>query len=88
MIELCSNLFENIRFPHLGLLKLLHVACQIPEQCEYPVTAETRQHLAICLQRLYDDMVFDTKRKIFSERLDEFYKYENFVRCSNDATVK
>ncbi|VBB27322.1 unnamed protein product [Acanthocheilonema viteae] len=56
-----------------GLLKLLHVSTQLPEQCDYPVTAETRQHLAICLTRLYDDMVFDTRRQIFKERVDAFF---------------
>lgn len=35
----------------------MHIACQIPELCDYPVTAETRQHVAIFLARLYDDMV-------------------------------
>jgi hypothetical protein len=59
--------------PIAGLLKLLHVATQIPEQCEYPVSADTRQHNAICLARLYDDMVFDTKRAIFNERLSGFF---------------
>lgn len=57
-----------------GLLKLLHMATQIPEQCDYPVSAETRQHVALCLARLWDDMVFDTKRTIFSEKVDQFYK--------------
>uniref|UniRef100_A0A915Q3F6 Protein unc-45 homolog B n=1 Tax=Setaria digitata TaxID=48799 RepID=A0A915Q3F6_9BILA len=56
-----------------GLLKLLHVSTQLPEQCEYPVTAETRQHLAVCLTRLYDDMIFDTRRQIFKERVDAFF---------------
>ncbi|VDO41133.1 unnamed protein product [Onchocerca flexuosa] len=56
-----------------GLLKLLHISTQLPEQCEYPVTAETRQHLAVCLTRLYDDMVFDTRRQIFKERVDAFF---------------
>ncbi|KAM3728902.1 Protein unc-45 [Dirofilaria immitis] len=56
-----------------GLLKLLHVSTQTPEQCEYPVTAETRQHLAVCLTRLYDDMVFDTRRQIFKEKVDAFF---------------
>ncbi|VDO33014.1 unnamed protein product [Brugia timori] len=56
-----------------GLLKLMHVSTQIPEQCEYPVTAETRQHLAVCLTRLYDDMVFDTRRQIFKEKVDTFF---------------
>uniref|UniRef100_F1KS65 Protein unc-45 A n=1 Tax=Ascaris suum TaxID=6253 RepID=F1KS65_ASCSU len=56
-----------------GLLKLLHVATQIPEQCEYPVSSETRQHLAICLSRLNDDMVFDNRRAIYKERVDAFF---------------
>lgn len=58
-----------------GLLALLDVASQIPELCEYPVSAETRQHVAICLQRLEEDMVFDTKRTIFKEKVDMFFKY-------------
>uniref|UniRef100_A0A915DSP8 UNC-45/Cro1/She4 central domain-containing protein n=1 Tax=Ditylenchus dipsaci TaxID=166011 RepID=A0A915DSP8_9BILA len=56
-----------------GLFKLLHIASQIPEQCEYPVTADTRQHTAIFLTRLYDDMVFDTRRTIFKEKVDQFF---------------
>uniref|UniRef100_A0A0N5BDT4 TPR_REGION domain-containing protein n=1 Tax=Strongyloides papillosus TaxID=174720 RepID=A0A0N5BDT4_STREA len=56
-----------------GLSKLLHVASQIPEQCEYPVSNDTRNHLAICLQRLYDDMVFDTKRNIFKEKVETYF---------------
>ncbi|KAI6209433.1 Protein unc-45-like protein B [Aphelenchoides besseyi] len=56
-----------------GLLKLLHVSTQIPELCDYEVTAETRQHLALCLARLWDDMVFDTKRAIYREKVDAFF---------------
>ncbi|VDN01183.1 unnamed protein product [Thelazia callipaeda] len=55
-----------------GLLKLLHVSTQLPERCEYPVTSETREYLAVCLARLYDDMVFDTRRQIFKEKVDKF----------------
>ena len=47
---------------------------QIPEQCDYPVSAETRQHLAVCLARLDNDMVFDPRRAIFKEKLDFFFK--------------
>ncbi|MFH4983925.1 hypothetical protein AB6A40_010634 [Gnathostoma spinigerum] len=57
-----------------GLLKLFLLSSQIPEQCTIPVSAETRQHLAICLCRLYDDCVFDTKRAVYRERLDGFFK--------------
>ena len=65
----------NTRRQHfVGLLKLLHVATQLPEQHEYEVTAETRQHLSLCLARLWDDMVFDTKRTIFREKVDSFFK--------------
>ncbi|KAK5975120.1 Protein unc-45 B [Trichostrongylus colubriformis] len=56
-----------------GLLCLLDVASQIPEQCDYPVSHETRQHVAICLQRLDEDMVFDTKRLIYKEKVDLFF---------------
>uniref|UniRef100_A0AC34R7E1 UNC-45/Cro1/She4 central domain-containing protein n=1 Tax=Panagrolaimus sp. JU765 TaxID=591449 RepID=A0AC34R7E1_9BILA len=56
-----------------GLLKLLHLASQIPEVCDYPVSAETRQHVAICLARLYDDMVFDTRRAIYREKVDQYF---------------
>uniref|UniRef100_A0A8R1E4Q9 TPR_REGION domain-containing protein n=1 Tax=Caenorhabditis japonica TaxID=281687 RepID=A0A8R1E4Q9_CAEJA len=56
-----------------GLLTLLDVASQIPEQCDYPVSAETRQHVAICLQRLEEDMVFDTRRTVFKEKVDSFF---------------
>uniref|UniRef100_A0A914ZCE2 UNC-45/Cro1/She4 central domain-containing protein n=1 Tax=Panagrolaimus superbus TaxID=310955 RepID=A0A914ZCE2_9BILA len=58
-----------------GLLKLLHVASQVPELCDYPVSAETRQHVAICLARLSDDMVFDTRRKIYKEKVDQYFEY-------------
>lgn len=61
-----------------GLLKLLHLATQLPEQCDYPVSAETRQHVALCLTRLWDDMVFDTKRAIFQEKVDSFFKWVFF----------
>jgi hypothetical protein len=52
----------------------LHVSSQIPEQCDYEVTAETQQHLAVCLARLWDDMVFDTRRTKFREKVQEFYE--------------
>ncbi|CAJ0571281.1 unnamed protein product, partial [Mesorhabditis spiculigera] len=64
-----------------GLLALLDVSCQIPQKCDYLVNSETRQHMAICLSRLYDDMVFDTKRTIFKERLDGFF---NALMAQND----
>uniref|UniRef100_A0A915MBV5 UNC-45/Cro1/She4 central domain-containing protein n=1 Tax=Meloidogyne javanica TaxID=6303 RepID=A0A915MBV5_MELJA len=50
-----------------GLYKMLHLATQIPELCDYPVSVETRQHVAIFLTRLYDDMVFDQRRALYSE---------------------
>uniref|UniRef100_A0A915N0C4 UNC-45/Cro1/She4 central domain-containing protein n=1 Tax=Meloidogyne javanica TaxID=6303 RepID=A0A915N0C4_MELJA len=50
-----------------GLYKILHLATQVPELCDYPVSAETRQHVAIFLTRLYDDMVFDQRRALYSE---------------------
>uniref|UniRef100_A0A914MDV7 UNC-45/Cro1/She4 central domain-containing protein n=1 Tax=Meloidogyne incognita TaxID=6306 RepID=A0A914MDV7_MELIC len=50
-----------------GLYKMLHLATQVPELCDYPVSAETRQHVAIFLTRLYDDMVFDQRRALYSE---------------------
>ncbi|KAK5964585.1 Protein unc-45 B [Trichostrongylus colubriformis] len=66
-----------------GLLCLLDVASQIPEQCDYPVSHETRQHVAICLQRLDDDMVFDTKRLIYKEKVDLFFN-SLMARASDD----
>ncbi|GMR33986.1 hypothetical protein PMAYCL1PPCAC_04181 [Pristionchus mayeri] len=65
-----------------GLLALLDVSAQSPEQCDYPVSAETRQHLAICLTRLHDDMVFDTKRTIFKEKLDLYFN--NLMSRNNE----
>jgi len=56
-----------------GLLKVLHMAYQIPEQCDYPVTAETRQHVAIFLASLYDDMVFDQRRANFQEKVNQVF---------------
>ncbi|KAL7071749.1 hypothetical protein ACQ4LE_009377 [Meloidogyne hapla] len=50
-----------------GFYKILHLATQVPELCDYPVSAETRQHMAIFLTRLYDDMVFDQRRALYSE---------------------
>ena len=58
-----------------GLLKLLHVSSQVPELCDYPVSAETRQHVAICLARLSDDMVFDTRRTVYKEKVDQYFGY-------------
>lgn len=55
-----------------GLWVLLETACNIPEQSRIPVTHETRQHLAVCLHRLYEDMVFDEKRGMFQERCTKF----------------
>ncbi|VDM66407.1 unnamed protein product [Strongylus vulgaris] len=66
-----------------GLSALLDVSSQIPEQCDYPVTHETRQHVAICLQRLDEDMVFDTKRLIYKEKVDHFFN-NLMARASDD----
>ncbi|XGW05824.1 hypothetical protein V3C99_016297 [Haemonchus contortus] len=66
-----------------GLLCLLDVASQIPEQCDYPVSHETRQHVAICLQRLDEDMVFDTKRVMYKEKVDLFFN-NLMARTSDD----
>jgi hypothetical protein len=41
-----------------GFFKMLHLATQVPELSDYPVSIETRQHVAIFLTRLYDDMVY------------------------------
>ncbi|CAJ0956400.1 unnamed protein product, partial [Mesorhabditis belari] len=69
-----------------GLLTLLDVATQIPEMCDYLVDHETRQHMSICLSRLYDDMVFDTKRTIFKERLDGFFNA--LMRENNEPRIQ
>ncbi|RCN35472.1 tetratricopeptide repeat protein [Ancylostoma caninum] len=66
-----------------GLLALLDVSSQIPEQCDYPVSHETRQHVAICLQRLDEDMVFDSKRLIYKEKVDLFFN-NLMARASDD----
>lgn len=58
----------------LGLFKVLHIACQIPEQSDYSVSIETRQHVSIFLTRLYDDMVFDKRRAIYQEKVDQVFK--------------
>ncbi|VDP11141.1 unnamed protein product [Soboliphyme baturini] len=55
-----------------GLLNLLKVACNIPEQYCLPVTKETPEHLAVCLARLYDDMMFDKYRSIYKEITGSF----------------
>ncbi|GMT03836.1 hypothetical protein PENTCL1PPCAC_26010, partial [Pristionchus entomophagus] len=65
-----------------GLLTLLDVSAQSPEQCDYPVSHETRQHVAICLTKLHDDMVFDTKRVIFKEKLDLYF--DNLLKRNNE----
>ena len=57
-----------------GLDKLLQLACQIPEQCAYPVSAETRQHVSLCLSRLWDDMIFDENRDQFKDKCTQFFK--------------
>lgn len=57
-----------------GLFKMLHIATQIPEQCDYPVSAETRLHVAIFLTRLYDDMVFDQRRALYTERVKQVFE--------------
>lgn len=72
--EVRGNNVLNLFFGVLGLLKLLHISTQIPEQCEYEVTAETRQHLALCLTRLWDDTVFDTRRTVYREKVDLIFK--------------
>ncbi|CEF60967.1 Armadillo-like helical domain and Tetratricopeptide-like helical domain and Tetratricopeptide repeat-containing domain and Tetratricopeptide TPR2 repeat and Armadillo-type fold domain and Tetratricopeptide repeat and UNC-45/Ring assembly protein 3 family-containing protein [Strongyloides ratti] len=71
-----------------GLSKLLHVSSQIPELCEYPVSIDTRNHLAICLQRLYDDMVFDTKRNIFKEKVDTYFTSLLVGASSKEGQIK
>ncbi|RCN29940.1 tetratricopeptide repeat protein [Ancylostoma caninum] len=60
-----------------GLLALLDVSSQIPEQCDYPVSHETRQHVAICLQRLDEDMVSPSR-----------FACEGLSYLSLDADVK
>ena len=90
---------------------MLHVATQIPEQCDYPgynclfgiyllplrlpfnsylcisVSIKTRQHVAIFLAKLYDDMVFDQRRQTFKERCDHVLKlvlcflFYLFLKC-------
>ncbi|KAL3118992.1 hypothetical protein niasHT_003775 [Heterodera trifolii] len=56
-----------------GLFKMLHIATQLPEQCDYPVTSETRQHVSVFLAQLYDDMIFDQRRAIYKERVDQIF---------------
>jgi hypothetical protein len=80
-------IFFNFKNLNLGLLKLLHVATQIPEQYDYPVSAETRQHMAICLSRLNDDMVFDNRRAIYKERVDQFFGYSFLYRCAKQIVL-
>jgi hypothetical protein len=67
-----------------GLQKLLEVSCNIPEQCKVPVTHETREHVAIALTRLYEDMVFDMYRNNYKDVVDKFVlgKLENIKDMS------
>lgn len=68
---------------------MLHIATQVPEQCEYPVTSDTQQHVSIFLAQLYEDMVrnllykkvtnrlinqiFDQRRATYKERVDQVF---------------
>lgn len=58
---------------------MLDLSCQIPELCQYPVSKETRQHVAVCLARLWDDMVFDEYRAQYKDVAQEFYTLVDVV---------
>ncbi|XGW02377.1 hypothetical protein V3C99_014424 [Haemonchus contortus] len=66
-----------------GMISLLDVASQIPELCDYPVTHETRHHVAICLQRLQERMALDNKMGTY--RLKVYTFFNNLIaRVIND----
>lgn len=61
----------------------MDVSSQIPEQCDYPVSHETRQHVAICLQRLDEDMVSSVFVNSCFVILHSFRFLTHFPFCSH-----
>ncbi|KRX90368.1 Protein unc-45 -like protein A, partial [Trichinella pseudospiralis] len=55
-----------------GLDRLMTVGCSIPEKALVPVTYETRGYLALCLTNIYDDMLSDKNRSIYTDRMEKF----------------
>ncbi|KRX26976.1 Protein unc-45 -like protein A, partial [Trichinella nelsoni] len=55
-----------------GLDRLMTVGCSIPERALVPVTYETRDYLALCLTNIYDDMLSDKNRSIYTDRMEKF----------------
>ncbi|KFD55832.1 hypothetical protein M513_03271 [Trichuris suis] len=55
-----------------GLERLLDVSCSSPQLMTLPVDANTRDNVALCLARLYDDMLFDNWRSLYKERVTNY----------------
>ncbi|KRZ72371.1 E3 ubiquitin-protein ligase UBR5 [Trichinella papuae] len=55
-----------------GLDRLMTVGCSIPERALVPVTYETRDYLALCLTNIYDDMLSDKNRNMYTDRMEKF----------------
>uniref|UniRef100_A0A5S6R3A2 TPR_REGION domain-containing protein n=1 Tax=Trichuris muris TaxID=70415 RepID=A0A5S6R3A2_TRIMR len=55
-----------------GLERLLEVSCSSPQLTTLPVDSATRDCVALCLARLYDDMLFDNRRSMYKERVTNY----------------
>ncbi|CDW54075.1 UNC45 protein [Trichuris trichiura] len=55
-----------------GLERLLEVSCSNPRLMTLPVDDNTRDNVALCLARLYDDMLFDNWRSLYKERVTNY----------------
>ncbi|XP_071854047.1 protein unc-45 homolog B-like isoform X2 [Apostichopus japonicus] len=55
-----------------GLLKLLDVAGQIPDEPRYPITTNTRMHCSVALDKLYNEMTGDKTRGFYEELCFKF----------------
>ena len=56
-------------FLRWGLRKMLRAGSYRPEMNSMPVTDNTRMHVSHCLQAVYDEMIADSEREEYQEKV-------------------
>lgn len=60
---------------NLGIQQLLTIAGTIPEHKTISVTQNSRMHVSLCLSKIYEDLISDQERDLFSEATEAYFTW-------------
>lgn len=97
VVEVIHKNFDRFRgvgwtydFLRWGLRKMLRAGSYRPEMNSMPVTDNTRMHVSHCLQAVYEEMISDSEREEYQDKVKEFMNdmlTDENIACKTRACV-